>query len=90
MENVNEDGIPLSPEGIPLDMIGHYPSHDPPINQHAVNLPDDSDPMNQEYHSAATFRQAFDQQVATGEKFIVIFLGSVVPSTGQSWCPHCV
>ena len=82
---MNEQGIPLSPEGIPVDMIGHYPSDGP---THAVRMPS-VDPMNLELHSADEFKSAFEMQVASGEKFIAIFLGSKIPSTNNSWCPHC-
>ena len=43
----HDPDIPLSPEGIPVDMIGHFPSDEPTSVHHAaVNLADDTDPMN--------------------------------------------
>lgn len=36
MYRPDDEEIPLSPEGIPIDMIGHYPSD---IPTHSIKIP---------------------------------------------------
>ena len=42
------------------------------------------------FTDTAAFQAAFDEQVATDNKFIVIFTGSIDEVTNESWCPDCV
>ena len=35
------------------------------------------------------FTAAFNEQAATGNKFLVIFTGSINEETNESWCPDC-
>ena len=86
-EPVDEDDfvMPLTPEGIPIDMIGHYPSDGP---THEVRMPR-VDETYLEFDSADQFISAFDMHASMGHRFIVVFLGSKVPGTNNSWCPHC-
>ena len=44
----------------------------------------------QSFTDTDKFTEAFQQAASTGDKFIVIFTGSIKEETNESWCPDCV
>ena len=46
--------------------------------------------MVTQFTDTAAFTAAFNEQAATGKKFIAIFTGSINEETNESWCPDCV
>ena len=46
--------------------------------------------MVTQFTETDAFKAAFNEQAATGNKFIGIFTGSINEETNESWCPDCV
>ena len=46
--------------------------------------------MVTEFTDTDAFKAAFQEQAASGSKFIAIFTGSINEETNESWCPDCV
>ena len=44
----------------------------------------------QAFNEVEAFKAAFDEKVASGDKFVVIMTGTINEETGESWCPDCV
>ena len=46
--------------------------------------------MTTDFTDTDSFKAAFQAKAASGEKFVVIFTGTINEATGESWCPDCV
>ena len=46
--------------------------------------------MVTQFTETEAFKAAFNEQAASGSKFIVIFTGSIDEATNESWCGDCV
>ena len=46
--------------------------------------------MVTQFTETEAFKAAFNEQAASGSKFIVIFTGSFDEATNESWCGDCV
>ena len=46
--------------------------------------------MVQEFTEVDAFMTAFREKAASGEKFMVLFTGTIDEVTNASWCPDCV